>query len=404
VSRIRFYITPFKDDGTYDSEIQVTKDVIKLGRFREQLDNTEFSVGIIRFSDFSFTLRNEKGKYSDVGTNDTIFKFKRAGSKLRITWDPSDKDLCVGFFTVPDIVPDEIAVFEGVLDDRTSKTTLDEQDVDFRGLGHHKLFEEIDVPFSTINNVDLLSVVIFKCLNQALLTDFPITVLQANITVDTDQTIDDKSSLENLTVLEALKELLQAGNATLRIDGTTIKVSARVATAAVQKTFFGQAAAGGIQNIIDIKKYKSGLNRMFNYLTWEETTLLKQNTSTSDTFGIKKKEIGFAFITANAKRNDILQAYIDEFGAPKTEFDLIVPLQFDTLTLTLLDRIAVDYPVPVVPSIGVETPKYAIAIYGTAVLPFGILNLSIPVAENWKIMSRALDFRRNLITFEVRRV
>jgi len=150
MSRVRVYFTPFDANGNYDDEVEVTRDVISVGKISEVLDNTDLELGIFRVSDTMLKLRNEKGRYSEVGSDNSIFITRRARSRVRITWDFADRDVCVGFVNVPFVLPVEVTIYKGLLDDRASKSDIDDQDINFRVFGLQNLFTGVDVPFSAI--------------------------------------------------------------------------------------------------------------------------------------------------------------------------------------------------------------------------------------------------------------
>ena len=208
MARWRVYVKPFGEDGEYLSEyIEVTKDVASLGSPRQGIDNTEFDIGVVKNSGFNITLRNDHGKYSDVTELRSIFRTTRKNSLIKITWDIRNYDLIAGFFSVgEEVLGGEYVVFEGLINEVTSVSNISAQQATFAVLGFESLLNEIEVPYSSISNGQNLSAVIYALLNQAPFNE-RVTVSLSNITPGTDLAIDDKTSLENKSVGQVLKDL-----------------------------------------------------------------------------------------------------------------------------------------------------------------------------------------------------
>jgi len=263
----------------------------------------------------------------------------------------------------------------------------------------------VDVPVAIlVDATDTLSDVVFKCLDQTIITDL-LTVDAANINVGTDSIMDDKSSLENKTVKAAFKEILLAANAVLYIDDLTVRVTTRSESAALKQTFFGQGASDGIENIIDITKFRTGANRVKNFWTWKDTTLVQQDASSITTFGIRDKEINLDIITDNTKRNTILTNLKNEFRNEKTEFLLETILTYDLISRVFLDKVAVDYPTIVQSSDGEPIPVYDQSdVYGIARYPFENFSLTIPSTDEFKIISKDINTRDQTMVLGLRKV
>jgi hypothetical protein len=405
MARFRVYIKPFDDNGDYqDDWIEVTDDLESGGvsSIKQALDNTEYDVGVFRNSDVTLNLNNLTGRYSDVGQPNSIFKFRRANSMVKIAWDPNDHDLVAGFFLSGTVYlyEDEFVLFEGVLDDTALRQNADDQNLKFKVLGKEFLFSETIVPFDSISNGDLFSEIIYTMLNQAAITDL-LTIDQANISCDVDLEIDDKTELQNKTVREALGMILQYSNSVLRIENNTVYVSGREPSADVEATFYGQGSRAGMENIIDIQDFRIGLNRVFNFLTWEDTTLVSQDETSIRHNGYQKKEISTDLITDNTKRQTILDAIKDEFKNAKRELMIRVPLEISTHDLTLLDKIQVDYP-----NVGMaaELAVWDDAVWDEAVFPYEILPIAIEDSARFKIIAKEIDPTNQELVLSLREV
>ena len=408
MSKLHVYIATKNDVGGYNDFQEVTKDVISLSDLNQQLDQSEYDIGIFRNSDVTIRLENSSGKYSNIEESpNSIFRQQRLNSKVRVTWQPGNDPLICGFFVSgaqQSILSEEITVYEGLLNDKATKTEIESQDVRFKILGYDSILDEITVPFSILGS-ETFSSLITKMLQQSELTDL---IEIEDIDVGLDVSIDDLSSLENKTVRNVLRQVLFASNSILYIDSQNqLFVKPRQANETPNPSFmfYGEASTLGIENITDISNYRNGFNRVFNYWTWSDTTLLAQDSTSTQRFGINQKQISNDLITDNNKRNSILQVNRDEFSFPRREFEIKSYLTPDILVPTLNDRISVDYPI-----LGVEEAGQKTAVYGQ---PDGydvdyyatdVFSLQIQSAERWKILSRRISFKNDEITFLVREI
>jgi hypothetical protein len=406
VSRFKVYIKPFKEDGDYEAEwVDVSDDVELSGVSvaKQSLDNNEYDVGVFRNSGVTLALTNIAGRYSDVGEPGSIFKFRRSNSLVRITWQIMHHDVKCGFFTCGNVaLSDEVTIFEGLLDDRALKQGAEEQNLKFKVLGKEAILDETLVDFSVLSNGDTFEQIIFKLLDQDQITEV-LTVDAININCQTDLAVDDVTSLENKTVKEALALILQYSNSVLYVKDDVIYVSPRNASADLKFTFYGQGSRVGVENILDIVDYRKGLNRVFNFVTWRETDLYSEEFSSVQSYGVQKKEIETALITDTTKRQNILNAIRTEFGNPKREMILKAPITYETITLGVLDKVAVDYPNIAISDVG-ELPLWDISKWDQARFPFEVLPISIESTARFKILSRDVDPNNHELIFNLREV
>lgn len=407
MARWRVYIKPFDDDGEYQSDwTEVTSDVIELGSPKQGIDNTEFDVGVIKNSGFNITLRNDHGHYSEVNILTSIFRFTRKNTLIKITWDIRDYDLVCGFFQCGrEPLGGEYLVFTGVINEVTSVSNIQYQQAVFSVLGFDSLLNEIDVPYSSINNGDTLSAMLYAMINQAPFTDH-VSVSLSNITPGTDLAIDDKSSLENKTVGKVLKNILLAAQSVLFIKDGTVFVTDRTASEGTAFTFYGQAS-DRIENIISVPKYRDGMNRVFNHWIWTDVPAVVARDLTSITrYGTLEKEIKCELISdsSTSKIQTILNANRDEFSFPKRELDVETPIWYGTLALNILDRVVIDYPTVYIAADGGDIPRYDLAhIYdGTVRYPFEQWSLTIGTETDFKIVGKKIDVKKHTITFSLR--
>jgi len=409
VSMFKTYLKPFADDtgSAYATDwIDITDDVGEYGGLTQALDNTEYEVGVFRTANLKLSLLNHHGKYSDVGGVYSLFRYKRSDSLIKVTWQPGNHPLVCGFFTAgsPDaILSEEVTLFEGMLSDIATQSKIDDADIDFQVLGYESLLAQMTVPYSSISNGNSLATAIYTCLNQSPFNT-RVTVSSGNITTGASATIDDKADLENKTVLEALKTMLLASNSVLYIRDNVVYVGPRTASTDLEFTFYGPGASAGIENIDDITNFRIGLNKIRNYWTWKNTTLVQQDTSSVTLYGVQKREINLAIITNTTKRNTLLSALLAEFQDVKREMIVETAMTPSTLALYLLDKVSVDYP-----SVALVNENEAAALYGIGEYDVNyyadeLLTVTIEDTARFKIMSRVLDFKNEVIKFALREV
>lgn len=407
MARFRVYIKPFDTDGNYLSDyVEITSDVAALGNPKRGIDNTEFDVGVFKSSGFNLTLRNDHGRYSEVTELKSIFRYTRKNSLIKITWDIRNYDLICGFFAAGgEPIGYESTVFEGLISEVTSTSDIGAQQATFAVLGFESLLNEMEVPFSSIANGDLLSEILLALLDQAPFNAL-VTVSSTNINPGYDCVANDVSGFENKTVGAVLKDTLLAANSVLYIKSGTVYVTARDATPTVQKHFYGQASRN-VENIINIPKFRDGLNRVFNYWTWKDTTLRSRDTSSIERYDVQAKELELSLIdaTATAVIQDILDTNKTEFSGPKIELELETPIAYDVLDLNILDRVDIDYPTIYLSFDGNPLPRYGMETYdGTARYPYEQWSLTLDTSTNFKIMSRVVNISKQTVTFGLREI
>ena len=409
IGKIRVYLKPFNEDGTYQSDwTEITKhvDIGSLGSITRGLDNTEYDLGILRTSNLGLGLMNQFGDYSDITVPKSIFKYKRSETQVKVTYQAAEDDnepqcgiVICGEFNIAD----EVTLFHGLLKDDATRMNVDTQMIRFSVVGLESLFSNEIVPIASIANGDTMSAVMLDILNQTGITAL-LTVAAANINPDQNVVIDDVSKLEGKTVREALNLLLPASNSILYIDeNDTVIISGRDATVDVQFTFYGQASKTGIENIQTILSVQSGIPRVFNYILWADLTL-SQDSGSITKYGTRKKDLNFEFITTVATKTTIGNAIRDEFKDPKQEFDLVVPMEYRTLDLQVLDRLSIDYPTVFIPANDQDIPICGEAVCGEAVLPFGLWHFSVDPDDHYFILGKRVNLRDRSIEFHVREI
>ena len=225
-----------------------------------------------------------------------------------------------------------------------------------------------------------------------------------NITVNENFITDAIASLEDTTVLEVLDEVLFLSGAVMIIENDTVFIRSRVEDAVSSHIFYSPSSDLGIEDIVNISNYTTGLNRTFNFWKWKGTSVTASFVDSIERYGLRKKEIESELITNSVKQNTILLALITEFGFPKIEFDLSAPMYTPIMELTFLKKVNVDYPADYLPSGDSVASRYARDRYGSARYARQVSSLFIGITDEWKILNKVTNQKNSTVTFRLRGV
>jgi hypothetical protein len=404
---INVYIKPFTVDGFYaDDYINITADVDRssVSNISKQIDNSDYDVGVFSYSNFALKLNNQSGIYNDIDSITSIFKFRRSGSLIKISWLFGETEPICGIAICGEaILGPEQTIFEGLLSDIASFQDIKDQKITFDVLGKESIFGEVEAPYSLLSASDNISVNIYNLLNQPKITDI-MTVIQGNITPDYDFQYNDKSDFENKTVKEVLDDLLVVTNSILKIENDIVYVVPRAPSATLKQTFYGQASPNGVEDIANIRDIKKGVNRTFNLWRWQSTSLAARAASSITNNGVRKKEIGYPFITNSTIQQNILDTLRDEFGDPKREFSITVLVTTATLQLNLLDKINIDYPTNVLPVGDNIIPIVGVSKVGEFYVPYSEFSLTLSPTEYFKIIGITINLLQETIELKLREI
>lgn len=407
MSRITVFINPFDVSGNYTEYREVTSFVdstsLKIAR---SIDSTEYDVGVIKVNSFSIKLSNEAGIFSDTDSLRSMFEYKRSDSLVRIVWDPNDFDQQCGSLNAGQGVltnTDAVTVFDGILNDEGTIQDISSQKISFKCFGMEYLLRRMIVPFANITNGDTMEEVILAMVDQAPFNDL-ITVSASNISVGSNVTIDDKSSMENQIVNKALEDILLASNAVMYIEDNVLYISPREPSVDNQYTFYGQASNGGTENIEKLTNYRNGLHRVFNYWTWDDSALLSQDTTSTNLFGTRKKGLDLDTVTNTTSRQTILDNLKDEFSDRKQELTIMSKINHARLDLKILDKVNIDYPTIVYSADGEEIPIYGVSRYGEFRYPLDEYAFSISSTDMFKIIAIDYNMKTERVSFKLREI
>ena len=407
MANFRVYLKTYDSAGNYDADFtDITKYVQKIGKISIDTDSADYQIGVFRTSNVQITLNNRDGLFSDTGALETLFIYRRADSIIKITYQiQNDGPWCGAAEVDEDYLCEEVEVYRGLLDDQSLLENAKDEVVSLNCLGFESKFENVETNYASLSNGMLMSVAMYTILNQTDITQH-LTISQANIVADLDQTIDDVSSFENTTVKEALDLLLNASNSIPKIIDQVFYVSSRDPGASVAYTFYGQSSQNGVENVMDISKISNGMNRTFNFATWKDTILAEADATSVSTHGTKKIEVDFEFVTNTTRRTNILDAIVADFGTPKQELELTTPLNYASLEIDILDRTSIDYPTVLIPWENFPFPVCGTAVCGSAttVLPRGLWALTIDPDTNYKVIKKELEPSKHTIKFKMREI
>lgn len=408
MGRVRVYIKPWNDSGIGHAPdwIEVTDDVTAKGisQIKIQLDRSEFDLGTFRPSENSIMFRNTEGRYSDIGESASLFRFRRAGTLMKYTWDLAlNLPYPIAGTTGPDgaFTSNEVDIYKGYIEDISATMDAKKQEIKFKVLGNESILDRVTVPFSLLSNGDQISDIVYAALNQDAVKEY-FTVSLSNIVPGYDAVIDDVSGIENQTAQELISDLLFPGNSVLYIDGDEIKLTARTAGASVSYSFYGPGSSLGPENMMALFDIRNGLNRLANYILWRNSSILAEDATSVIQNGIFKKEVSYDGITTTATKQDIVEAIRDSFSTKKQEIKITTPMNYDTLALKILDRVEVDNPAPVFST--TELPYYGIAEYGVAVYPNQIFAYTLDTSTNFMIIGKSIDALKEEISFQLREI
>lgn len=403
--RWRVYLNPFDFSGNYTSFQDVTSDVemAQVGSLDQALDNTDYDIGVLRTNSFELSFRNESGKYLDVDSSYSMFKYKRGDTLCKLTYEIEEDGPYAGIAPAGEsYLSVETELFTGLLNDDTATMDLDSQRITFAVIGREAILDRVIVPFGLIADGDLVSSVIYKCLNQTAVTNL-LTVSTGNISLGVDTALDSVADLQNKTVKDALSDLLLISNSVLYVANNAIYIAPRTASTTTKYNFYGQASNAGPENIQNIKAIQSGLSRVFNYLNWSPSQATTFDATSVTKYGVIQKQFDQTYVTDSTKQLNILTSILNEFKNPKQEFDLYTPVDYSTLALSLLDKVMVDYPT-VVYQTGSNFPICGAVICGLGVLPTLLWAFSISNASGYKITGKSIQVKDDLCKFRLRAI
>ena len=360
------------------------------------------------------TEQSDTGMFSSEDTARTIFTYKRAGSKVRISYFEGLEISRYGSAIAGDSVyGDELTIFDGIISDESPRQDIRTDMLTLSVLGFDSIFDRVEVNAGDINTTQTVR----QMFENLLLKPEILALAQvdiSNFTVGVDFTLDNVSDFEGTdTVKEALDTLLRVSNSILVIQDEKIFISDKSPSADVVYSFYGQASNLGIENIQSIKGDSDGLPRLYNLFRWDGAIeegqplpLPATNTTTIQKYGVKKQTVGIDGITNSTTRTLVLNSFVSEYGSKKHELILSAPANYHTVRLPMLGRVSIDYPAPHFPADGEDLPIWGTPamVWGKFVWPYTLFHYTILPSTNFKIIGIQFNINSDLITYTLREI
>lgn len=337
--RYEVLFTPLVYHGEYGETIDVTKDVnmvdyIKnVDKIKQDIDNGDYDIGIFTFGNITLKCVNFNGKFNDATDYRSIFPFKRDLCKVKISFFDADNT--------------ESIKFEGLINDdasRTNESGTDEDfsknEVRFKVLSKDSIFRQTNVQAGSIADGVTSKTALDIILNQPEITNI-LNYNASNVNLDYNAVIDDGEYFSNLTVKEALDEILLVCNSILIIDSSdNIIIKSRVENTTTWY-LYGAGDEYGRENILSFKNYNTGVQRAFSSIKFEDN--VAQDDAYIELYGFSQKEINVDFITNTSTRQDIIDNILLDWKAPKQEIEVTVPAS-EVAGIQMLDKVSVNFP------------------------------------------------------------
>ena len=381
-------ITPLYYDNVYGDEIDVTSNIdisdliaqSALSNIKKQFDNGDYDFGIFVFGDISLKCINSNGRFNDPSDYRTIFKYKRDLAKVKVVFVNNDLS--------------ENIIFEGLVNEDGTRVDIENNSVRLRVLSLDSILDQTAVIGGTVEAGVSFNDAIKQMLNTTQIKSV-LNYDPNNINVDLDLVIDDGDFFTNLTVKEALDNILIASSSILYIDKDNNIIVTNRNESINKYNLYGDGNSLGLENIVSVKNYNSGTQRAFSSIKVNDTVITDQ--AYVEEYGFRQKSVDFNFINSIEKEEIIAQKLLDEFKVPRAECEITV-LSESILGIELLDMVQVDYPLRFAPSgnqqniVTVDT-----AVIGESEIPLAIGSVSINQNIKWKVT--AIDFKpRNFTT------
>lgn len=392
--RYKVEIAP-RNATSYDSFIDVTEkiDANGIGQITKSIDSSDYTFGVFTFSDITLKAKNFNG-YFNINDYRSIFKYGRNLAKVKITFIEFDNDVQTSETTK--------IVFNGLINDEATRLDIVKGVISFKVLSFDSILRTLKINAGSISNGTLISDAIYLILNRSEITNV-LTVLESNINVDTDFTIDDASKFDNSNVQDGLDTLLLMSNSCLVInaDNEVIIKDRSPDTLAGALNLYGTFDIHRRENIIDIEDYNDGFHRTFTSVTVNDVNYT--NTGYATDFGYRNKKISFDSITDNAKALTVATNLTEEFKSPKIEMEVTVRTK-TAKDFDVLSAVSVNYPFKIVPITDKFLPVLGVATIGEADTPLPKIYGSIEISESiaFKIIEINHDVRKFTTSLKLR--
>jgi len=351
------FITPRNGQLTYGDEIEITDFVLEnsISPIRVGIDSTDYDIGIFFFDDVQLTMANIDGYFNDDQDYRSIFPYGRDKAKCRVVYRDSKN------------IDDGTIVFNGLVADEATRIDAQKDEIQFRVLSKYSILKDVNVSGGTITDGMLASSAFYSILNVPKITAV-LNVDALNINPANDIVIDVGSEISSKSVKDALNQLLLATNSVILVDDDdNILIQSRNETNdRPVLELFGPFDLKRRENIIDIKNYNTGKQRMFTAVQVNDAQ--EVNNGHIDYYGYKQKTIDMPFITDQTTERLIASELLAEFKTPKIELEVTVPTSI-ARGYKPLDRVSIDHPLRIIPVDGTFLPIVDEAVIGDDLTP-----------------------------------
>ncbi len=388
-TRYRVYLTPRVSLEEYGDEIEISEWVTaNLGTVTRSIDSTDYRIGVFTYSDLNLVCENSSGRFNDFNDSRSLFPYSRDQAKVRVVYEDDDGTTIT---------------FRGVIADAATRIIPREDEIEFQVLGRDSVLRQAQVAAGTVTT----GMTFEQALNAILNSQEVTRVLgfdAANINPDYNGTVGDGSKFDKKSKKDAVNELLLASNSIMLLDeDDNIIITSRTHdTTKDPLELFGPGDLHGRENITDLPEYNTGLHRVFNSIKINETE--ETDETSRATYGLRKKEDSFDWVTDTAVEEAIASALVDEFKNQKTELSVEVPT-FLAKDYDLLDRVSIDYPLIRRPS-GEFFPISGITVSGDETAPTPFISGSVVIDPNvaFKIIEIAEDPKTFMTVLKLRQI
>ncbi|MCK5608295.1 hypothetical protein KAR91_40815 [Candidatus Pacearchaeota archaeon] len=324
----KVYIAPILQDGTWDTEIDISDYVQDggIGKIKRSIDSEDFDFGLFTFNDITIKCENVDGKFNNVTDHRSIFEHARNESKVRVVFVKIDGT--------------ESTRFKGIINEEGTRINAYQDEIKFKVLSYDSVLRSTKIEAGLLGD-DVNSTVAFKSiLNRPSITKI-LTYDETQINPSISITLDKASEYDNDSTSSVLSEMLKITNSVFLVEENDKMVIKNREPSSDITNFYGPYDLLGRENIIKIKEYNSGRHRLF-------TSVKVNSVEASDTgyqlqYGFKQKKFTLAAVLVENTLNTIAAALVDEFKAQKTETNITCPIEQFTDT-DILDLARVYYP------------------------------------------------------------
>lgn len=388
-------ITPLVAPNTYGSTLSVDRDInldgltLSVGDIKESLDDGDFDVGILSFSSINMTCINLKGRLSGPEDHRSIFKFTRDKARIEIKYYNG-------------IDENPTSTFIGIIDERASRENLITGELKLKILSLTSILNRFNVPFALLRPRIKIGQAIRTILElPQVASTLSLTSDSIMIEDEDDHVIDNPAPLWNISVRQSLTNLLLSANLTMITKKATNEVVIRTRNYSTGNTInlFGPYSLYNEQNIVSVKKYNSGLHRVFNGVKINDH--FYQDSISVNLYGNNNKEFNFSFIQNPDTIETIARRFLENFRYPKFEFEVEVDTNL-VKDNDIFDRVFIEFPQSIRPPLGQRYDIYNRARFGETKFPEEIGPIQIRDNRFYKIVGRKENIKSLTTTLSLR--